>query len=68
MELNDIYIALIGVFIGGFSVYLYSTYKISQLKERMLDKDLVISLLKTNVDTTKKNAYKAPKKVKAKVK
>ena len=30
-------------------------------------KDLVIKLLKTNDGTTKKNAYKAPKKVKAKL-
>jgi hypothetical protein len=67
MELKEIYIALAAALIGGFSVYLYFSYKLDLLKQRMVDKDLVIKLLKTNDGTTKKNAYKAPKKVKAKV-
>jgi len=67
MELREIYSAVVGLLIGGFSVYLYLTYKLDVLKQRMIDKDLVISLLKTNDGTTKKNAYKAPKKIKKKV-
>ncbi len=67
MELKEIIIALIGALTAGVSVYLYFNNKIKQMEQRMIDKDLVISLLKTNDGTTKKNAYKAPKKVKAKV-
>jgi|TARA_B110000908_G_scaffold111921_1_gene131258 hypothetical protein len=67
MELKEIIFACAGLLIGGSATFLFLEGKISSLKNRMLDKDLVISLLKTNTKKSKKNAYKAPTKVKAKV-
>ncbi len=67
MELKEIIFAAVGALLGALATFWYLEKKISGLKERMLDKDLVISLLKTNTNKTKKNAYKAPKKVKTKV-
>lgn len=67
MELTGIILAVAGALVGALASFWYFSNKISELKDRMLDKDLVISLLKTNTNKTKKNAYKAPRKVKAKV-
>ena len=59
MELTGIILAVVGALVGALASSWYFSNKISELKERMLDKDLVISLLKTNTNKTKKNAYKA---------